>query len=162
MHTATLVIGPDVEAQMAPHTGEDGWCDWWGIGGRYTGRLILKPGAEGKVFGDAVPLFEAMFSHAISEQLPTATTSRCAAPGDGVDQARLRDIEKINASLGAVVVGGVLHEPDEDEFEAWWKEVGPDARRPTAEIMPRWVERMNELLALADPDDLVTVVDVHW
>ena len=33
---------------------------------------------------------------------------------------------------------------------------------PCAEIMPRWVERVNELLASADPDELVTLVDVHW
>ena len=75
MHRCALVIG-DVEAQMTPHTSEWGWCDWWAIGGRYTGRLVLKPGAEGKVYGDAIPWFEVNLGHKLSDALPSTTVSR--------------------------------------------------------------------------------------
>ncbi len=149
MHSCTLVIG-DVKAQMAPLTGEDetGWCDWWQIGGRFTGRLMLKPGAAGKVYDARV----------------SATVRRpMAGLGDGVDQARSRDLEDIRAHrFAVVVVGGVVHEPDADEEKACQQELAAKTGRPLAEVMPRWVERVNELLASADPDELVTVVDVHW
>jgi hypothetical protein len=165
MHACTLVIG-DVESQMAPLTAEDGWCDSWTIGGRYTGKLMLKPGAEGKVFGDAMPPAEAMFAHALSEEFGSmlAIERPVRPPGDGVDQARLCDVVGLEVPPLAVVVDSVAHEPNAEEQKAWFAECEDEveARRTMAELMPRWCERLNVLLGAVDPDALITVIDAHY
>ena len=86
MHVMTLVIG-EVEPQMEVLKAQ-GWCDWWAIGGRYTEALVLKPGASGKVYGDAVSEGEAAFTrlHANPDTEVVRMGAGAFVGGSGVDQ----------------------------------------------------------------------------
>ena len=79
MHFAILVIGEDYEAALAPFNSQDGdneqgrW-DWYVLGGRYMGRLLVKQGALAAV------------------GVPGTGNNDARYPG-GVDQARFGDID---------------------------------------------------------------------
>lgn len=79
MHAAILVIGEDYEAALAPFSENDGdnpdgrW-DWYQLGGRYRGRLLVKQGAFSGV------------------GKPGTFDNEPRYPG-GVDQARWGDID---------------------------------------------------------------------
>jgi hypothetical protein len=111
MHHAVFVVGDDFAEQMnrLMAENEDGssWCDWWGIGGRFTGGLPLLPGATGKTFGYAAPPFERMLAEYISGQGYEVHLGTCDQTDDGVDQARIGDIDLSALCLpSAVVMGG--------------------------------------------------------
>jgi hypothetical protein len=97
MHHLVFVVGADVEAQMdgLMKTIEDGWawCDWWAIGGRFTGNLPLRPGATGKMFGDAEPDFEKALRERHRKWGLEVSRGTRDMTGDGVDQARVGDID---------------------------------------------------------------------
>lgn len=119
MHAGALVIGEDpmdvINARIEANNGIG--IDWGAIGGRYTGSLILRPGAtSGRVYGDAIPDFEAALVRALSDRDWT-TTVRPGRRRGGVDQARKGDIDfpRTFAAGGRtplVVVDGVWHEQD--------------------------------------------------
>ncbi len=101
MHVNVLVVGevaPQMEALKAA-----GWCDWWTIGGRFAGRLPLKPGCTGTRFGGEafVPPFERMLRGDFGAQLGTGGTG-----GAGADQARKGDVDLGEIGAGALVIDG--------------------------------------------------------
>ena len=122
MHYCTLVLGPDPEGQLQPYAGPGQRVDWFAIGGRYTGNLILKQGAtSGRVYGDAMPEFEVHLA-----MMPRPDDTAIGARGlhgtqhgPGVDQARHGDVDwpvTPVASPAILVDHGQWHEPDDEAF----------------------------------------------
>jgi hypothetical protein len=111
MHCMVIVIGDDVEAQMnslkVVDEGGWSWCDWWAIGGRYTGTLPLKNGATGKTFGGARPPFEEW----LLKQMPGTRLGTRDCTGDGVDQALAGDIDLEELTTSAMACGIPLTSP---------------------------------------------------
>lgn len=169
MHTAMLVIGDDPIGQLisnspvpwtrttstatAPDAFEDGepWMgdDWYGVGGRYTGTLMPKPGAtSGRVYGDAMPGIEAALVGQLSDAGVAA--QRLSRRSEGVDQIQLSDLD-IAATLDrvaptVVIVGDVVHTC----------EITFDDRQ-----MAEWDATVKRLLGEAGPEQIVSVVDAH-
>lgn len=112
--------------------------DWWKIGGRWTGMLKLKDGAEG-VLG-----------------LPGLFTD-AAEPGTA-DQARIADIDLVGMSSTGQPLRTFAVVKDGQWFEkgrmGWWACVS-DAK-PEDE----WTAEFDKLLA-DNADSFVTIVDCH-
>lgn len=101
MHKMVLVIGGDVAKQMDALQAA-GWCDWCAPGGRYTGALRLKNGAQGKVFGDVMPDIEEWLCQQMGADIrPIGHTV-----DGGVDQAVAGDVDLEVARAGALVWDG--------------------------------------------------------
>jgi hypothetical protein len=91
MHKMVLVIG-EVAKQMGALQA-DGWCDWWAPGGRYTGALRLKNGAQAKASKCAIrEVAEWMCQQAAG--LPRHIDHTVY---DGVDQATVGDVDFVAA-----------------------------------------------------------------
>jgi hypothetical protein len=126
MHHLVFVVGDDVEAQMNGLMAQNehgwAWCDWWAIGGRFTGNLPLRPGATGKTFGDAAPPFEEWMAKMASEKLGVVDQRGTRdMTGTGVDQARVGDIDMaaLPAPHAWVKDGQVMAES--------WDTISPDS-----------------------------------
>ena len=201
MHSMIFVIGDDPIGQVTATASHKEWkrtefeavahdrlgpnigIDWVAIGGRYSGFLIPQAGAQGKVYGDAVPAVEA---HLASYMPPGAVFTRPGARGDrsGVDQIRASDVDwdATHDSAGGrwpavLVAHGEWHDaragltseesaacmvppeavlPEHQaEVEAW--------RAAAAGKLGRWNRDVliPALEAAADAGDLVTVVNIH-
>jgi hypothetical protein len=177
MHFNIYVIGPDPVERVGRIETEYGAPDWCGIGGRYTGSLIPVPGAtSGIVFGDTLPAFEASVVTQLMQGWGVVLT-RPAHQGAGVDQIARRDLD-IEATIVTMMpryvldaVGG-LHSlgltPSEDAA-ATVMELGSLRPGAVTEAEVRavhdkreaWERRWRALIAAADPDALITVVDIH-
>lgn len=184
MHTAVLVIGDNPEQRAKGIDTRLGTTDWAGIGGRYTGLLMPRPGATtGRVYGDTLPSFEA----AIAGHMPEGITSHRpgADPGPGVDQLRGQDLDVATTIDGFIPpyvldADGGLHGPDftpEEEglltaisLASMYPGVGIDLDKMELDAddldkidakQNTWNDRLAELLGDIGPDDLVTVVDIH-
>ena len=173
MHFSVLVFGPDPEAQMDALR-QAGHFDWYGIGGRYTGTLILHPGAtSGVVYGDTLPAFEARLVAMMAESgLNPNRGSTPAGRRPGVDQAALADIDLDATSEElfpvALVDRGVWTEAELDpDHEAWLavrhrlgeQQAGPEPHgRDQADA---WSALVDLRFETSDPGELVTVVDCH-
>lgn len=93
MHSMIFVVGDNPLDQLDQLAGNcRASIDWFGIGGRYSGTLILQPGAEGKRYGDTLPAAEAHLAALMPEGV---SLGRSGARGDrpGVDQARACDVD---------------------------------------------------------------------
>jgi hypothetical protein len=170
MHTALLVIGDDPIGQLiqkapshwtrtdstatAAHNSadeDDYWTgdDWYGIGGRYSGTLIPRPGAtSGRVYGDTMPGIEAALAGRLSNAGVVA--QRMSHHGEGVDQIQLSDLDIVatvdRVAPTAIVVGGVVHRC----------EITMDEQK-----LAEWDAMVRRLLTEADPTEMVSVVDAH-
>lgn len=99
MHTAILVLGPDPIDRCLTTSFHGPMPDWAAIGGRYTGMLLAKPNAtSARVYGDAVPDFEAavvsMISKPLGELYLPAHHHRpgASATRPGVDQVEIGEL----------------------------------------------------------------------
>ncbi len=173
MHFAVIVFGPDPEGQMEALR-PAGHFDWYGIGGRYTGSLILRRGAaSGVVYGDTLPTFEARLVAMMAESgfNPDRGTTP-AGRHPGVDQAALADID-LDATAEqvfpvAMIDRGVWTEADLDpDHEAWLAvrhQLGgqPAGPEPAGrERTDAWSEQIDRRFETGDPAELVTIVDCH-
>lgn len=203
MHYAVLVIGDNPLAQLDARRICDRSCgecdeircqigiDWAAIGGRYTGTLVLRPGAvSGTVYGDAVPDVEAALTAmgadrglAVVRTVPGVEASPAVS---GVDQALARDVDWEASSRYVapvhVVIDGVWHDPDDmgalfaaSAMMAAWAVIGADPdvaadRLPPADLArlesgldasAAWDREIGRIVGATPADALVTVVDVH-
>ena len=135
MHTMIFVVGDDPIGQLTPDMDGIRWHrselaaeiehadvpvspDWVGIGGRYTGMLIPKPGATGKLVGWTMPAVDAWMENMVAESAPGATFQRGGARSDrrGVDQISAADVDwratsaEADRMPRAVVVDGTWHD----------------------------------------------------
>jgi hypothetical protein len=155
MHTCALVVTNDDDIDAAMETADvrgDG-VDWWAIGGRYSGYLPLEPDATtGKVYGDAMPGFEASLAAFAPPDAGFSrgfqSLDRPSRPDDGVDQAARRDVdverfvELVLPMIGLCVADG----------EAHWTDLG--GATSEADVLAALVE--------APGDARVSLVDVHF
>jgi hypothetical protein len=155
MHTCALVVSDDDGVDAAMETADVGGrgVDWWAIGGRYSGYLPLVPNATtGKVYGDAMPGFEATLAAVAPPDAGFArgfqSLGRPSRPDDGVDQAARRDVdverfvERVLPMVGMFVADG----------EAHWTDLGGTASE--ADVLAALVD--------APGDARVSVVDIHF
>lgn len=175
MHTAVFVIGPDPVGRVRAAALPLGTPDWVAIGGRYTGSLILRPGATtGVVYGDAIPDAEAWLARVIGEGFQRGVNPQ--PRGQGVDQAQAGDIIGATSPPPYILdADGVIHHPGltGEEMAAAvvlnWAARQPgihsDISEETAAAVQRkagaWAERSARMLAALPADALVTVVNVH-
>jgi hypothetical protein len=154
MHSCALVItDDDVDAAMETADVRGRGVDWWAIGGRYSGYLPLVPDATtGKVYGDAMPGFEATLAALAPPDAGFArglqSLGRPSRPDDGVDQAARRDVdverfvELVLPMIGMFVANG----------EAHWTDLAGAASE--ADVLAALME--------APGDARVSLVDVHF
>lgn len=179
MHFNIHVIGADpverITAAMQFYIDEDPnpyGLDWAGIGGRYTGTLIPLPGATtGVVYGDTLPQTEAELARIASEA--GGNLKRMGAQqGPGVDQIAIRDLD-----VEATTRAGYLLDADNQMHDialtpkesgllmalqyGLAKDVSDDEMDALESKLDAWKQRWHELIAAADPDALITVVDGH-
>ena len=159
------VVGPEPEEQVRRAIPDSGWC---GIGGRWTGHLALKPGAEGKVYGHTVSSLEAGIA-TVSPGLQLGSVE----PGTGVDQARLCDIDTSTTTPpGGLVIDSVAYRAFEDDPQGLAHliarglgvELSEQEETPLQEGLAQWSARAAALLTEQldkNPNAMVTVVDVH-
>jgi hypothetical protein len=163
MHKMVLVIG-DVPNQMDALQA-DGWCDSWAQGGRYTGALRLKEGAQGKMSGDAMrDVAEWMCQEVAWGVRPVDHTVY-----GGVNQAVVGDVDVVAATGGALVRDGKVEL--DYEYDLWTLPrvvmmVGSKkASEEDVASVERELFKFNALLGagLADvPAEVtITVVDTH-
>jgi hypothetical protein len=166
------------EALRSLGSGDCGGADWFGIGGRYSGWLIPRPGAAGKRYGDTMPAFEASILTFAAGSAPDVHITRMGASGDrpGVDQIRASDVDwettwhEKNRRPGVVVAHGEWHSAldvltPEEHAATMASGLGIDA--PDAEPAFRKLHTWDTgvLVPLVDAaverGDLITVVDMH-
>jgi hypothetical protein len=100
MHHLVLVVGKDREGQLRRYQESNPEVDWFGIGGRYSGRLTSKANATTcKVWGDSTPDFE-------SRVLASLSMSRPHGRGPGVDQLRKFDLAPLDFVPPILIVEG--------------------------------------------------------
>ncbi len=120
------------------HTNPNAKWDWWKIGGRWTGLLKLKPGAQGEL------------------GTPGLFTS-AAEPGTA-DQARIGDVDTEAMATAGAPLRTFAIVKDGQWFErgkmGWFACVADE--KPEKQ----WSEEFANLLA-ASPDDFITIVDCH-
>ena len=158
--------------------GGGSWPDWAGIGGRYTGSLIPVPGAtSGVVYGDTLPVVDAGLAALAREAGGNMLRPR-AVQRPGVDQLLVRDLDVEATATPPQLLDAEdnMHGPDltpEEEgiymaiamFEGYgFQAVDEPSDADKDAVMSKmdaWQQRYRELIAAADPDALITVVDVH-
>lgn len=108
MHFSILVIGEDYEAALAPFNSQDsdnpqGRWDWYVLGGRYLGRLLVQQGA---LVGTGVP----------------GTGGNDPLFTGGVDQARFGDIDwpALRLAARALAEESYAHLVDLNHPDAIW------------------------------------------
>lgn len=145
-HFTVLVVGEDVEGQLAPFDENldtrNPKYDWWVIGGRWRGFFKLKRGAEGKLGEPGV------FDN------PPFLDADQAPKGDIDFQATRGAYAKCGTRFctHAVLKDGIWYQ----QGEMCWFGVVADEKDPAA-----WQEEFDKLLAGVPDDALLTVVDCH-
>jgi hypothetical protein len=180
MHASVFVIttdGSDAASLMRGRELPDGMgtVDWAAAGGRYSGCLWPKPGAtSAKVFGDALPSFEAAVLGMIGESGTGVTAGR---PGhqnlNGVDQLALRELHAAENMPGYLLTpDGIIHHAGltpEENAAAVVEALGftpPSELQPELEAVDAksavWEQLVARLLTTwAAKDAVLTVVDIH-
>lgn len=148
MHGILLIFGPDPEAQleraMRKHRLIDGAMLGWG-GAR--GHLLLRPGATGVRGRDVLEADED-----VPDIVRLASQGNRGRHPEGWDQARRADItniEDVAFGVAAVIRRGQ------------WILAGPVKAGIPDLVGPEWFDRVYELLDEADPDELISVYDMH-
>lgn len=121
---------------------EDAKWDWYELGGRWHGKLILKPGRTGLKGEDAIARFNAIAGKAPAERDPR-----------GADQAHKGDLDleaMDDFSTFAVVKDG---EWFESGSMGWWGIVTNENSD--------WSEQFKQMWAAVPDDEIVSVYDCH-
>jgi hypothetical protein len=183
MHSCVFVITTDgadpAGLMLGRHLGGWGPVDWAAAGGRFSGLLQPKPGATtAKVFGDALPSFEADMIGMIADIDPEVSAERAGRLVlGGVDQLALHELD------AATVLPGYLLTPDgEIHSDGWTSKESivaraeltgeelfgftpaelADIKRSLHEKSDAWDRLVDQLLATwAAHGATLTVVDVH-
>src|SRR6266508_423865 len=189
MHYCTLVLGPDPEGQVARYSGDGRSVDWHAIGGRYTGNIILKAGAtSGRVYGDAISSIEARMAtwdptmqrgtkqdpgvdQALARDVEWERTSgEVRSPALLVDHGEWHEPPQDAQAAGMVasLIAGAFEagmDPDSEWARATCRRAGFDSLEEllidAEKQMEGWNAFVAARIAQADPDTLVTVLDVH-
>jgi hypothetical protein len=168
MHIPVFVLGdgdPAARAMAALRQTLD--PDWAAIGGRYSGMLIPKAGAtSGRVFGDAMPDFEAHMSAHMSalgralhpEHAEHIENIRMGYRGDrtGVDQVEIDDCD-VDATFDAATTAPAVVV----DLETAVYHMLPDHAN-VLEPLPADPDGCDRAFDSAPEGTLLTVVDVHF
>lgn len=170
MHMMILVIGDHPERQMAALE-KQGYCDWWTIGGRYSGCLPLKRGGKGKLYPRrAVPDFETALVG--DGRVADLRFVRPSCEEEGADQATVADVDLEEVRAYAVLHDGVLHDnPFSPETRAFLMASAmgiPDhllsvvqEKEQAEQADHEWCETVRRLLRDLPPNTTLTAVDAH-
>jgi hypothetical protein len=163
VHFAILVIGKDPMALIDAEASRGARLVWGAIGGRFSGRLILKPGATtGRVYSNAASDLEA----GVAMTGVKTWSASAPGPGKGVDQARKGDVDwettDIARYMRTLVIDGVWHEwPNHlsvAAVTALAKQVGQDPLEMLERAKPNRAWQTEELARAAEIDQLLDIV----
>jgi hypothetical protein len=155
-HFAPLVLGPDPQdrATGLDLPGEWGVVESALIGGMYSGLLVPVSGAtSARVYGDALPDGGAHMFAWLGQMVPYASVTRPGRRGRGVDQVQVGEPD-IAVTLTRDPPLFLL---DLDGLAHW---IG-NLVDPSVATVDRWRVRLEGMLRAADPETLVSVVDVR-
>ena len=164
MHFIVLVIGPDVAGQLAPHEGSH-W-DRWQIGGRYSGGLLLKPGATGEFGDQRRPRAESALAKIVEEAGGHLETGGpLPIDGDRADVARKGDVAHVIYPFAIVREGSWQESWDYQTLrtieQLRSKGFDVDCPKKEGDRAAAWKDDFDDIIESLPPDTLLTVVDCH-
>jgi hypothetical protein len=168
MHFLVLVIGDNVEKQLAPFKGEH-W-DYWQVGGRFPGMIQLKDGATGTLGDHRAPEVERLL-----KQMAEATGGVMRGPAEEkdlppgrVDIARAGDVMGLTTSFAIVQNGEWRGSWDYQNYRIWNSMAATDDSLEDKaghffdeSKVAAWHEEFSAMMNSLSGDTLLTVVDCH-
>jgi len=163
MHKMVLVIG-DIGKQMDALQA-DGWCDWWAPGGRYTGALRLKNGAQVSASKDAMR----QVAEWMCQQAAALLGHIDHTVYGGVDQALVGDVDFVAATSGALICDGKV--AFDYEYDLWTlprvvmmvgsKNISEEDIASVERELFKFNAALRARLADVPAEATITVVDAH-